>query len=219
MQAKNLRVVKILLGFGASINSLNCQGRTPLDIAVEYNYEDVVILLQSLGAVQGELARRCSFGAALPQLKTLHDPANNKSRLRELRLRRRTCKEENSNGSSATVNGERGVVSAATNGDGDEDDAHAKVKFSDAVEVNYYLNGSSTVEKQADDEKLQTNENGLEANFRQRSWSNQSLNSIRLKDMEDGKSLSTLYERIQQCVNITLELSGEREIPFLLNCN
>jgi hypothetical protein len=43
---------------------------------------------------------------------------------------------------------------------------------------------------------------------RVRLFSNQSLSQVTLKDIEDGHTLSTLYERLQQCINMTFELSG-----------
>ena len=48
-----------------------------------------------------------------------------------------------------------------------------------------------------------------ESDFRERTFSTQSFQGATLKDMEDGKTLSTLYERLQQCINIQLELSGK----------
>ena len=50
--------------------------------------------------------------------------------------------------------------------------------------------------------------NGTQEGMRERMFSNQSLSHVTLKDMEDGNTLSTLYERLQQCVNMTLEISG-----------
>ena len=52
---------------------------------------------------------------------------------------------------------------------------------------------------------------------RERLFSNQSLDGMTLKDMEDGNTLSTLYERLQQCINITLDISSELPIPYLLH--
>lgn len=43
--------------------------------------------------------------------------------------------------------------------------------------------------------------------MRGRSYS-QHLSRVTLKDMEDGSTLSTLYERLQQCVNMSLDNSG-----------
>ena len=38
--------------------------------------------------------------------------------------------------------------------------------------------------------------------------SSSSLSFVTLKDMEDGNTFSTLYDRLQQCINMNLDLSG-----------
>ncbi len=48
----------------------------------------------------------------------------------------------------------------------------------------------------------------VEGAMRDRVFSNQSLSGVTLKDMDDGNTLSTLYERLQQCINMTLDISG-----------
>ena len=36
----------------------------------------------------------------------------------------------------------------------------------------------------------------------------QSLSCTTLKNMEEGNTLSTLYDRLQQCINMSLDCSG-----------
>ena len=47
-----------------------------------------------------------------------------------------------------------------------------------------------------------------EEDGRERLFSSQSLSHVTLRDMEDGNTLSTLYERLHQCINMTFDLSG-----------
>lgn len=137
--------------------------------------EKGIVLLQSLGGVEGELAKTRSFNAIIPRLKTMHDTAKVKAQL--AKFRERAWK--------------RNILK--------DDDG-----WLESASARSFCQGEGPMQI----EKLEERNEELEETLRARLFSNQSLDSVTLKDMEDGHTLSTLYERLQQCINMTLELSG-----------
>lgn len=203
LQEANLHIVKLLLVFGANVNFLDSKLRTALDVAVECNNEQAITLLQALGALQGEVAKKSCFDAKIPRLKSFYDTAKIKSKLMARRqaalIARSRHRQVNEN--DAQSNGyhhgaeERGAsngvaLSAVANGHGSHLNPPAMVNGAIAKDV-----GKGGVSE--------------EDIMRERLFSNQSLERMTLKDMEDGNTLSTLYERLQQCINITLDISGK----------
>lgn len=165
--------MKLLLIFGAEVNSLDSGFQTPLDVAVDRNSEKAIALLQMLGGVQGELVKMCHFNARIPRLNTIHDTAKIKAQVAKLRAKSQRNGYREPEGSSPVANGY-------------STEQH---------------NGNLDMGK--GDEGLD-----VEETVRERLFSNQSLSHVTLKDMEDGNTLSTLYERLNQCINMTFELSG-----------
>ena len=214
MKSGNHHVIKLLLVFEANINSLNSQLSTPLDIAVESKNDAVISLLQSLGAVQGEIAKTRSFSAAIPRLKSFYDTAKMKSLLSQRRMKMKELNakrgiangvQARSSGSTLNINGHLHI-----NGMQSSEDKEARtVTITSANGVN----GVDGIEMKTDkaseggtgscDAPIQCEE---DVPTRQRLHS--SICRATLRDMEDGNTLSTLYERLQQCINITLDLSG-----------
>lgn len=175
MQEGSLHVIKLLLIFGAEVSLLNSVLLTPLDVAVQSGNEEAIGLLQQLGAVQGDLAKR-SFGTSIPRLKSFYDTAKMKAQLAKQRKKRSNC----ANGITAAQTVGNGVVNGSLH--------MGEVGGGEGTPL-------GTVEEEG--------ESG-----RERLFSSQSLSHVTLRDMEDGNTLSTLYERLQQCINMTLDLSG-----------
>lgn len=98
-----------------------------------------------------------------------------------------------------------------------KDDARRKVKLAAIEEVDSEVTpdhfGSSNSFKKG----AVVNGVHQESSYRERALSTQSCESATLKDMEDGKTLTTLYERLQQCINVQLELSGKVERAYCKN--
>lgn len=190
-QEGNLFIIKLLLVFGADANFLSSKELlTPLDVAVECNHAQAIDLLQQIGAVQGELAKKHCFDAKIPRLKSFHDTAKMKL-LAQQRLKLLSARQH-------PVNGDGNL-----NGNG----YHCN---------NGYKQNPTGLVSGADhngDMESGAACNGEEGTERERLYSNQSLQGVTLKDMEDGHTLSTLYERLQQCINVTLDISG------IIGCN
>lgn len=173
-QHGNLHVIRLLLVFGAGVNSLDSGLLTPLDVAVDTKNRKAIVLLQQLGGVEGELAKMFHFTARIPRLNTFHDPATIKRQVAKVRARSQICLARNGSHESAANASTAACESSGESGD------------SENMEVGVVSRGGEL----------------------ERTFSNQSLSLVTLKDMEDGNTLSTLYERLQQCINMTLELSG-----------
>lgn len=222
MQQGNLHVIKLLLIFGADINDLNGDLLTALDVAVDCGSEQAISLLQRLGAVQGEIAKKRSFSTSIPRLKSFLDTAKIKAQLAQRRMkslnesRKVSSDESYSEPYQYSVNGHNGNA-----------DAHGSCSVASGIEasvasegvtLNGYGGMRNRINAQHDFGDFPVHEAVEQEDFgegRERLFSNQSLCRVTLKDMEDGTTLSTLYERLQQCINIKLDLSGQHN-KFLL---
>ena len=220
MQEKNLHLIKLLLIFGANINSLNCNNLSPLDIAIQCDSEEIIVFLQSLGALQGEvIITTTSFDTIRPRLKTFQDKARIKAEQFEARRMARHLRAAHAstmtNGGVANGSAHNEITAKSIEASGinaelqqlpeseiDGDD----IVFDDNNSIN---NGAQSPANQGDLELVDGSDNVNNTVMRRkRLFSNQSLSDMTLKDMEDGKTLSTLYERLQQCINIQYEISG-----------
>ena len=288
--------MKLLVIFGARVNSLDSGFQTPLDVAVECNDERVIALLQKLGGVQGELVKAHHFNAVIPRLNTFHDVAKIKAQVVKVRVKsRRTLANRNAycepagiedqgavvfcagmNGSSSTVEGREGSSDDArmkgnavqvrndiaqgngyyTSGDdgtpqvngcglhigngveghhmsgsargnshvwnghgacrsgtgialvgvGEEGGCNGKESSGEECCPSVVVGQGSSAEQR--NGNLDAGQGSCREELRERLFSNQSLSRVTLRDMEDGNTLSTLYERLQQCINMTYDLSG-----------
>ena len=52
-QMGDVQSVKVLIAFGARVNSKNAFGQTPLDLALMHRYDDVIGVLASVGGESG----------------------------------------------------------------------------------------------------------------------------------------------------------------------
>lgn len=225
MQQGNLHVIKLLLIFGANINDLNGDLLTALDVAVDCGSEQAISLLQRLGAVQGEIAKKRSFNTSIPRLKSFLDTAKIKAQLAQRRMKSLNESRKFSNDESYSE-----PYQYSVNGHNGNADAHGSCSVASGIEasvasegvtLNGYASGGGMrngINAQHDFGDFPVHEAVEEEDFgegRERLFSNQSLHRVTLKDMEDGTTLSTLYERLQQCINIKLDLSGQHN-KFLL---
>lgn len=193
VQEGSLHVVKLLLIFGAEVNSLDSGFLTPLDIAVDCNSEKAIALLQTLGGVQGESVKMRHFNAArIPRLNTIHDTAKIKAQMARLRAESKRNGYHEPDDSAPVLNGHNTGGTCEGGPYYIHDDAGTGTNGNGNLDVG-----------RGDVEGLDTEESQ-----RERLFSNQSLSHVTLKDMEDGNTLSTLCERLQQCINMTFELSG-----------
>lgn len=233
-------MVKLLLVFGARVNSLDSQFQTPLDVAVECSNERAIVMLQKLGGVQGELVKAHHFSTGIPRLNTIHDVAKMKAQVVKLRSKARKVTanrnayyepEDSAVDVYAGINGSAGNVGGQEDTSGD-----AKTNGSAGPVGNGYMaqgnschtpggsqvngcglhigNDKESFHKSGDTLEQQNANMGVclglvnGEELRERLFSNQSLSHVTLRDMEDGNTLSTLYERLQQCINMTYDLSG-----------
>ncbi len=202
------------------MNKKDSSYRTPLDVALESNFTDAITLIQSLGGVQGDLARNYNFDAALPRLKSFHDSVDVKERLRQRRKGTffKPCNGDqlvpisNANkrdmDSSVQYGGEPNnqvTDQRIEDEPGGMDQDHAGGAENNSVVKHHSVRFSDSTRN----DDLDEDECVEGAEKRERMFS-QSLSRVTLKDMEDGHTLSTLYERLQQCININLEISGEQ---------
>ena len=194
MQEGNIHVVKLLLVFGADVNSLNSELATALDVAVECDNEQAIALLQAVGAVQGEQARKACFDAKIPRLKSFHDTAKIKAHL-SLQRQRALVAKQTRNVHRRNESVDSGCPLNSNGGDGETDELGSQLSPTACASGGGGEEGGVFSDQE-------------EEGARERLFSNQSLNKVTLKDMEDGNTLSTLYERLQQCINITLDISG-----------
>lgn len=198
---------------------MNNECLTPLDVAVECNNEQVIVLLQLNGAVQGDLARKQLFGTKIPRLKSFYDP-HKMAFLAQQRLKSLSARKHLADGndyfgpnySAPVLNGNRTNGYGYNNKNGGTDyELNMKPADVPAAEL-VNQNGATLTEHvgmdDANGEEVDAAGEEMEAHMRERLFSNQSLHSATLKDMEDGNTLSTLHERLQQCINMKLELSG-----------
>ncbi len=171
--------MELLAIFGANLNALNQQSLTPLDQALEVQFEPAILFLQSLGAGSASVAINCNFETILPRLKSFHDAVKIKEQLKQLRIKSLSARRHLSRYTSSgqLVGGEAGVGGAGGAGG---------VDMADSV-----------------DECWQS------AGARDRTFTNQSLEKVTLADMEEGATLLTLSQRLEGFINLRLEMSGE----------
>ena len=216
MKSGNHRVVQLLLTFGADLNSLNRELLTPLDVAVECSNEPVICLLQSLGAVQGEVAKKLSFSAPIPRLKSFYDTAKMKlllaqkrAKMRKLNANRLQNSYHSTSSESAEINGHQqyngihgskdegtctnGIISADVTTSGESSMDRTEMVDGTALGSNAKTHVRFRAEEDIASEGLH---------------SSHSLSLATLGDMENGDTFLPLHERLQQCININLELSG-----------
>lgn len=202
----NYHVLQLLLVFGANINSLDSQQLTPLDVAVESGNEPIISLLQSLGAVHGEAAKKLNFSAPIPRLKSFYDSAKMKALLaqRKAALNMNRLQLNGSVHDSATSQSHEhqqcdGVNSTREAGS-DKTVADETITNGDSVD------GTASV-----DESSLASNSGASNRYQDIGSKRHTLSFITLGEMESGNSFISLHERLQQCININLELSGKRK--------
>ena len=215
----NYHVLQLLIVFGANINSLDGQLLTPLDVAVENGNEPMISLLQSLGAMQGDAAKKLNFSAPIPRLKTFYDTAKMKALLakekEELNMNRLQSNGSAHSNATSELSGHQqcnGVHQTVIG----SDKVHGSKTMTngDSVGGAELTNGTAIV----DGSPLASN-CGTSAQYHDDGsktlHSRHSLSLITLGDMENGNACISLHERLQQCININLELSGKRKYYLL----
>ena len=201
-------IVKLLVTFGADVNFLDGQSLTPLDKAIECNWEKAIVLLKSVGAIEGTMVKDVESTPCLSRLKSFHDTAKAKERLRQLRMRSLSARRRidicQPDGAPSLEQGSEvegkedvacGSSAAADNGcrDGEVRENNVNMKPS--------------VPKFNQDDSDSTGE--CFVGMRERLMTNQSLANVTLSDMENGNTLLVLSQRLQQYINIKLDLSSE----------
>ena len=73
--------------FGVNLNSLDSKSSTPLDTAMQLDFQELVSYLHSVGALNSEAVLSCSSALALPRLKSFHEPLRIKEKLKKLRTK------------------------------------------------------------------------------------------------------------------------------------
>ena len=188
-----------------------------MDLAIEKNDKKVITLLQSLGAVEGDLAKKSMFNTDHPRLKSFcdkmkqtkigivngntYDTCDVNSGLNECEVQQSCCQDGKSHLSDI------GIVSTNT----DKSKSGLELECVSTSNMSSLEHKNSVSNNSVNHEDYVRKVDVVDASFpdvRERLFSNQSLCLVTLKDMEDGRTLSTLYERLQQCINIKLELSG-----------
>ncbi len=223
MKTGNYHVIKLLLVFGATVNSLNSQLLTPLDVAVECCNDQAISLLQSLGAVQGEVAKKLSFNTAIPRLKSFYDTAKMKSLLAQKmgKLRDLNTNKHHINGNGYHSSSSSPAFDVAkSNGHLQCNDAYNSGRDGEAHSItnaSTFTNGVTDSESSIDGNEMTNGIASLSSagshqednTSLSKRVSCHSLSHVTLKDMEDGNTFLALHERLQQCININLDLSGE----------
>ena len=191
LQERNIHIIKLLLVFGANVNSMDNNFRTPLDKAMEYKLDNAIALLKSVGALEGKAARNRNTFASLPRLKAFHNTFKAMERLKDLRMKslsamrridnfdsKEECGAEQSSGNlkMEAVDGSGGEVAVPDAGKKPLNMARRMMKI---------------------------------AGMRERTLTNQSLDNATLSDMEDGNTLLYLSQRLEQYINIKLDLSSK----------
>ena len=142
--------MKVLLSFGADINARNKCNQTPLDIAIQRKYMELVDLLFSAGGSTAEVQK--NFGK-LPRLMSFHDSVEPK-----------------------------------------------QTPVPDVVEVRELSESETKKSDSVDGEP--------DSESREKVATNQSCQSVKLIEIEEGDSVFNLYERIQHIINMRMEFSG-----------
>lgn len=236
-----MHIVKLLLVFGANMNSLDSRCLTPLDKAVEYNFEKAKVLLQSIGAVESKEAINCNFETCLPRLKSFHDTAKAKERLKQLRMKSLSARRRYARYSTEAELGVGQSVSAvtdelcneceegpvkldkmATRNDSREYEKSSVACGENGVGEDGCDGGHPTrddihMDKPTCEDEVNADAicpispgGNMNVNIfsRERTLTNQSLDNMTLGDMEDGRTLLTLSQRIDQYIEIKFNLSS-----------
>lgn len=196
------------------MNYLDSELLTALDVAVECNNEQAIALLQAIGAMQGELVKKPCFGAKLRRLNTFYDTSKIKAKLAMQRQKALISQRKRVNGNvRPNISVDSGYHAEGVNSNGDSSDG---VHTGNANGYDSHLSPATARASGTGDP-----EGGVfvEDSMRERLFSNQSLEGMTLKDMEDGNTLSTLYERLQQCINITLDITSKAVILIYVTYN
>lgn len=182
------------------MNSLDGVFLTPLDRALEYNFEAATVLLQSVGAVAGRTSVNLNVGPSIPRLKSFHDTAKAKERLKQLRMKSLSARRR-------IYGPEREEMKKGNPEDGEK--AVACGGGFDNLSVREMRNGVPMTFFARDDRRECSPTYDEHIGMRGRLMSNQSLANVTLSDMEDGNTLLVLSHRLEQHINIKLDLSSK----------
>ena len=214
MQETDHSLVKLLLSFGAKPNSLNRNAETALDVAVRIGHNKIIELLNSVGGKNGEVYHQQFH--KLPRLKSFHDTILMKRRLKKteksknINESRKASTLETSgyttNNKAVTDNGEANSPPHENGTPAPHQNGHPESLSH--VSLDEVDTPKSTTTAAAAAAAGSVEQDDIEPESRERVMSHQSCECVRLVDLEDGMTLTTMYERLQQCINLTLEFSG-----------
>jgi hypothetical protein len=224
-QDGDIAVVQLLLAFGADVNQVDSDNQTPLDVAAKGLTKNRVHA-KKIHWVTSPIATPPPMSPLLCRSPPKFDVGINEADSSACELLQ-TCQDDS-----------QGVTKFTKNKDDMRDKLARILKILKSVSVNSrsiheqscesHSSGDGNVETAAIDENkaMDMNHNASAAKvgsqdyldgravpMRERSYS-QNMSYATFKDMEDGNTLSTLYERLQQCVNMSLDSSGIADIYY-----